>query len=74
MSFNLYSSLRSLFFSDRVQVGTVTAVDSGRVTVTLPDGSIQSVRGAGGVGGRVYIRGGVIEGPAPSLTVVVIDI
>ena len=74
MSFNLYSSLRSLFFSDRVQVGTVTAVDSGRVTVILPDGSIQTVRGAGSIGARVYIRGGVIEGPAPSLPVVSIDI
>lgn len=74
MAFNLYSSLRALLFTDRVQAGTVTAIETGRVTVTLPDGSLATVRGSATVGGRVYIRAGAIEGPAPALTVVDIEV
>ncbi len=74
MSYNLYSRLRALFFDDRLEVGSVTATEPGRVTVALPDGSTVSVIGEATVGDRVYIRGGVIEGMAPALTVVDITI
>jgi len=74
MAYNLYSRLRALLFQDRLEIASVTAVEDGRVTVALPDGSPVSVRGDAVVGDRVYIRGGVIEGKAPALSVVQITI
>lgn len=74
MSYNLYSRLRALFYQDRLEVGSVIAVEPGRVTVALPDGATVNVLGDATVGDRVYIRGGAIEGKAPALTVVDISI
>jgi hypothetical protein len=74
MTFNLYKRLRSLFPEPRLQVGTVTAVDIGQATITLPDGSTTTARGAAGLGDQVYIRNGVIEGEAPAMTVVEIEV
>jgi hypothetical protein len=36
--------------------------------MTLIDGGVVSVRGAGIVGGKYYIRSGRIEGDAPNMT------
>ena len=40
------------------------------VTVTLPGGGVIHARGQATLGQRVFIRDGVIEGPAPALTYV----
>ena len=53
-----------------LQVGTVTAVDDGMATITLPGGGILQARGQATVGQRVFVRDGVIEGEAPALTYV----
>ena len=74
MSFNLYKRLRSLIPGARLQVGTVTLVDADRRTIQLPDGSTLQARGNAVLGDAVYVRDGVIEGPAPELTVVDIQI
>jgi len=74
MTFNLYKRLRSLFPEPRLQVGTVTAVDIGQATITLPDGSTTTARGLADLGDQVYIRNGVIEGEAPAMTVVEIEV
>ena len=74
MSYNLYKALRALTPGARLMIGTVTVVEIGRVTVELPDGSIQVARGVASVGNRVYLRDGSTEGIAPSLSVVVIEI
>ena len=74
MSYNLYQRLRAIFPPARLQVGIVTVVEAGKVTVQLPDGSTTIVRGVGAVGANIYIRDGVIEGPAPALPVVDIAI
>lgn len=74
MSFNLYKRLRALFPGARLQVGTVTVVDGSKVTVELPDGATMTVRGSATVGSKVYVRDGAIDGPAPSLTTVEIEI
>lgn len=74
MTFNLYKRLRSLFPESRLQVGTVTAVETGRAIITLPDGSTTSARGIANIGDAVYVRDSVIEGEAPALTVVEIEI
>lgn len=51
-------------------VGTVAAISGGVATVTLPGGGVLRARGTATVGLRVYVRDGLIEGPAPTLTYV----
>lgn len=74
MAYNLYQRLRAIIPSPRVQVGTVASVVPGRAIVTFPDGATLMVRGAAAHGDRVYVRDGVIEGPAPVLPVIEIEI
>lgn len=74
MSFNPYKRLRNLFPEARLLVGTVTAADAEMATVELPDGTTIRVRGVATVGDQVYVRDGVIEGPAPALTIVEIEV
>ena len=50
-----------------MQVGTVSAVDNGIATVTLPGGGQLRARGEATVGAQVYVQDGVIQGPAPEL-------
>lgn len=74
MSYNLYKALRAIVPGARLVIGTVTLVETGRVTVELPDGSTMAAKGVATVGNKVYVKDGVIEGIAPSLTVVEIEI
>jgi hypothetical protein len=74
MSFNLYDRLRGLFPKDRLQVGTINAIDAGQASITLVDGTMLIARGSGSVGDQVYVRGGLIEGQAPSLPIFEIEI
>ena len=77
MSTNLYRALRELLPEAPLQVATVYAVHAaeGASTVTWPGGSQQRVRGADvAAGGRVFVRDGVIEGPAPVLTLETIEV
>lgn len=74
MSFNPYARLRNLFPEARLLVGTVTVAGTEMATVELPDGSTVRVRGVASVGDQVYVRDGVIEGPAPNLTIVEIEV
>jgi hypothetical protein len=71
---NLYRALLDLLPSRPLQVGDVTAVSGGVATITLPGGGVAQARGDVTVGARVFFRDDVIEGPAPSLTVEVIDV
>ena len=72
--YNPYARLRSLFPEARLMVGVVIAASSEAATVELPDGTLTRVRGTSVAGVRVYLRDGVIEGPAPNLPVVVIEV
>lgn len=74
MSFNPYKRLRNLFPEARLLAGTVTAAGAEMATVQLPDGTLMRVRGVAEVGDQVYVRDGVIEGPAPGLTIVEIEV
>lgn len=54
-----------------LMVGTVSAVDGAICTVSLPGGGSLQARGTGwSTSDRVFVRDGVIEGEAPSLTYV----
>lgn len=64
---NKYLDFLQLLPPRLLQVGEVTSITSGVATVTLPGGGRLQVRGATSVGERVFVRDGVIEGPAPNL-------
>lgn len=71
---NIYRAFKAVFPDQPLQVGEVTAVDGDLATVTLPGGGVLQARGAATLGAQVFVRDGVIEGEAPSLAVVVIEI
>ena len=68
MSSNPYSRFLALLPPKPLLVGDVTAVDGGVAIVTLPGGGQLQARGQVTVGDRVFVRDGLIEGEAPSLT------
>jgi hypothetical protein len=71
---NLYEQFRQLLPDTPLQAGVVTEVGSGVVTVQLPGGGVLRARGSADVGQRVFVRDGVVEAIAPSLTLEIIDI
>lgn len=71
---NPYHQLLALLPARPLMVGDVTAVDAGVATIELPGGGVVQARGDVTVGARVFFRDGAIEGPAPSLSVEIIDV
>lgn len=74
---NLYRALRELLPDSPLQVATVASVNlsAGTSTVTWPGGAQQVVRGASvAVSGKAFVRDGVIEGPAPDLDFLTIEV
>lgn len=71
---NPYKLLKSILPDPPLLVGTVTVYANGTATVTLPDGGTVLARGEAQVNDRVFVRDGAIEGPAPSLTVEIIEV
>lgn len=74
MSTNLFKLFQTLLPAAPLQVGEVIAFDSGTVTVELPDGGRLLARGEADIGTKVFVRDGVIEGPAPDLPVEIIEV
>lgn len=73
-TYNPYKRLLGLLPTTPLQVGDVVAVDNGVATLQMPGGGTITARGAATVGARVFFRDGVIEGPAPTLTFVTVDV
>jgi hypothetical protein len=71
---NLYEQFRQLIPKPPLQAGTVIDVGSGAVTVALPGGGLIKARGNASVGQKVFVRGDIVEGIAPSLTLEIIEI
>lgn len=71
---NPYRALLNLLPQTPLQVGTVAAIANGVATILLPGGGTTNARGQAEIGTRVFFRDGVIEGPAPSLGFVAIEI
>ena len=71
---NLYQQFRSLLPDPPLQVGTVIATNGGVATVQMPGGGLLKARGTALVGQKVFVRDGVIEAIAPSLTLEIIEI
>ena len=64
---NLYRRLIDVLPSEPRDKGRVIAVHADGATVELMTGARVRVRGEAQVGDHVFIRGRVIEGPAPDL-------
>ncbi|MGH8436110.1 MAG: hypothetical protein ACRERX_16905 [Pseudomonas sp.] len=71
---NPYQLLRGLLPNAPLQVGTVVSITGGVASIQLPGGGVAQARGDAAVNALVYFRDGVIEGPAPALSVVLIDV
>ena len=74
---NLFRQFLDLIPDPALQVGTVTARNGELVIVTLPGGGTVQARGAAAtvaLGQKVFVRNGVVEGPAPDLPVEVIEV
>ncbi|MBS3018909.1 hypothetical protein DJFAAGMI_01644 [Comamonas sp. PE63] len=65
---NLYKQFMDLQSPKPLLVGTVAFVVNGLATINLPGGGRLQARGPAQAGQRVFVRDGVIEGEASSLT------
>ncbi len=76
MSFthNPYKRLLGLLPVTPLQVGNVTGITNGVATIELPGGGLVTARGNTTPGARVFFRDDVIEGPAPTLTLVTVEV
>lgn len=74
MNTNLWKRLKQLLPDAPLLSGTVDSVSTYGANVRFPDGSLVAVRGDATVGQHVFIRNGLIEGPAPDLVLVLIEI
>ena len=71
---NIFTQFLALLPKDSLTVGTVIATTATGATVQLMGGGIVQARGDATLGQRVFVRAGVIEGPAPTLTYVSAEI
>lgn len=71
---NLYRQFVALIPPRVRLVGDVTAIEEGLATITLPSGAFVRARGQTTMGARVFVRDGVIEGPAPNIPLQVIEV
>lgn len=71
---NPLKALRELTAGPPLLTGTVTWTDGTSSQLTLPGGGVITVRGTATIGATVYHRGGAIEGDAPDLPGVDIEV
>jgi len=71
---NVYEQFRQLLPDAPLQVGTVTEIGTGVITVQLPGGGVVRARGSAALGQKAFVRDGVLEAIAPYLTLEIIEI
>lgn len=72
---NLWRQFSELLPDSPLLIGTVVAQHSDEtVTVELLDGGLLRVSGNASMGDRVFVRDGQVEGSAPTLPTVLIEI
>ena len=71
---NPYKRLIQLVAGPPTDVGEVLSVETDGGVVALVSGAQIRVRGEATLGDTVYVRDGVIEGPAPALTGITIEV
>jgi hypothetical protein len=71
---NAFKALLAILPTYPRQVGDVTQFEDGVATVELLGGGLISAIGTASIGQRVFVRAGVIEGQAPTLSLVNIEV
>jgi hypothetical protein len=71
---NLFTQFKELIREPRLQIGTVLSITDGTASIELPSGGVIYARGQAAVGDQVFVRNSVIEGVAPSMPVVSIEV
>jgi hypothetical protein len=72
---NPFVELSNLFPKPPLLAGQVVSVGSGTVTVQYPGGGQQVARGTGyAVGAKVFVQDGAVDGAAPTLTAITIEV
>ena len=74
MTTNIFKIFSDLLPARPLQVGSVVHVDGDICTVELPGGGRLQARGTATVGQHVFVRDSVIEGEAPALPLVEIEV
>ena len=70
---NLFKRFQALIPTYPLRVGDVIAYDNGVATIQEQSG-VATARGEATVGDRVFFRNGAIEGPAPDMTIEIIEV
>jgi hypothetical protein len=71
---NVYEQFKQLLSEPPLQIGTVSEIATGVVTVQLPGGGTVKARGNANLGAHVFVRDGVLEAVAPNLPLEFIEI
>lgn len=71
---NLFKRFSDLTGRSLRTVGTCISADFGECTIQYPGGSITRVRGAGVVGNRYFVLDGQLDGDAPTLASLTIEV
>ncbi|MCB1824219.1 MAG: hypothetical protein KDJ54_06390 [Candidatus Competibacteraceae bacterium] len=71
---NLFKRFSDLTGRSLRTVGTCISADAGECSIQYPGGSIVRVQGAGTVGQRYYVRDGRLDGEAPGLVSLEIEV
>ena len=71
---NIFKEFSDIFPDPPLQIGTVLDTDGAVCTIELPGGGVLRARGDAPPGQRVFVRDGLVEGDAPSLPIVVLEI
>jgi len=74
MSTNPYVAFLALLPSHPLQIATVSATEGEVARLFLPGGGVLLARGAAEVGEQVFVRDGVIEGKAPAMPFVQVEV
>ncbi len=71
---NLYKLFKSIVPDAPLLVGKAISKDASQVFIQLPGGATISARGDAQIGKNYFVRDDVIEGEAPDLTIITIDV
>lgn len=74
MSTNLFARFKRLLPGAPLLVGEVIVAGATTCTVELPGGATVVARGVADVGDQVFVRGDLVEGPAPTFPLFLIDV
>jgi hypothetical protein len=74
MSWNPYKRLQQLVAGPGTDVGEVVSVETDGAIIELVSGAQIRAQGDATLGDWVYVKGGVIQGPAPPLQGTVIEV